>query len=169
MPARNCLRVEWLLCGAPSMGSSFNPRWSQTGKKVTGLKSTGSFAKPRAQRQATLSRWRSIQRNWNPRCRWTCAKLSRLHRRRARYGRTSRRSRAQIGSIGLSRRSSQRLARGESSMPARCSLVASDAFAALIGQGSTVKASAPRKRRLSRAESSVLARRNVRVAVRAAE
>ena len=61
-------------------------------------------------------------------------------RKRARCGRTSRPSRAGIGSTGSPPPSSQRRARAGSKMPARCSLPGSDAFAASIGLGSTVKA-----------------------------
>jgi Domain of unknown function (DUF1905) len=82
-----------------------------------------------------------------PRCRQICGRLSRPPRKRGRCGRTSRPSRAEIGSTGSPPPSGQRLARVGSTMPARCSLPGSDAFAASIGLGSIVKASALLKRR----------------------
>ena len=66
---------------------------------------------------------------------------------RALWSDTSRPLRAEIGSIGSAPPSDQRLARVGSTMPARCSLAGSDAFAASIGLGSIVKASALLKRR----------------------
>jgi hypothetical protein len=68
-------------------------------------------------------------------------------RRRGRCGRASRPSRAEIGSTGSSPPSGRRLARAGSTMPARCSVPGSDAFADSIGLGSIVKASALLKRR----------------------
>ena len=97
----------------------------------------------RAQTQATLSlsRSRRRQKNRNPRCRQICERLSRPPpRRRGRYGRTSRATRAGIGSTGSPPPSKKRPARAGSKMPARCSRPGSDAFAASTGRGSTVKA-----------------------------
>src|SRR5438552_12479713 len=68
-------------------------------------------------------------------------------RKRGRCGRTSRPSRAEIGSIGSPPPSGQRLAHVGSTMPARYSLPGSDAFAASIALGFIVKASALLKRR----------------------
>ena len=67
--------------------------------------------------------------------------------RAQRCGRTSRPTRAEIGSTGSSPPNSQRLARAGSKMPARCSRPGSDAFAASIGLGSTAKVLALLKRR----------------------
>ena len=81
------------------------------------------------------------QRNRNRKCRQICGRLSPPPpRKRARCGRTSRPTRAGIGSTGSPPPSRQRRARAGSKMPARCSLPGSDAFAASIGLGSTAKA-----------------------------
>src|SRR5260370_15076333 len=76
-------------------------------------------------------------------------KALRPPRKRGRCGRTSRPSRAEIGSTGSPPPSGQRLARVGSTMPARCSLPGSDGFAVSIGLGSIVKASALLKRRFT--------------------
>jgi Domain of unknown function (DUF1905) len=61
-------------------------------------------------------------------------------RKRARYGRTSRPTRAEIGSTGSPPPNRKRRARAESKMPARCSRPGSDGCAASTGPGSTAKA-----------------------------
>jgi hypothetical protein len=85
------------------MASPFKRRSSQTAKRATGSRWTGSCAKLRAPRRATLSpsRSRPRQRNRNPKCRQTCERPSRPPpQKRGRYGRTLRPSRAEIGSTG---------------------------------------------------------------------
>jgi mRNA-degrading endonuclease RelE of RelBE toxin-antitoxin system len=71
-----------------------------------------------------------------------CGKLSLLPRRHGRCGLTSRPLRAETGSTGLPPPSGQRPVRAGSTMPAKCSLRGSEAFAASTGLGSIVEASA---------------------------
>ena len=143
MLVRSFLRAGSRQLKAPSMASLFKPRSRPTAKKATGSKSTGSCARLRAHKQATLSpsRLRRRQRTQNPPSRQICARRSRPPpRRRERCGRTSRATRAEIGSTGSPPRSSQKRARAGSKMPARCSLPGSGACAASIAPGSTVRA-----------------------------
>jgi hypothetical protein len=63
-------------------------------------------------------------------------------RGREKCGPTSRPMRAEIGSTGSARRNRRKRARAGSRMLVRCSRPESDAFAASIGRGSMIKASA---------------------------
>jgi hypothetical protein len=132
------------------MASPFEPRLNLTANEAIGSKWNESCAKLRVQTRVTSSRWRSRRRqrkkNRNRGCRPICGRPSPPPQRRGPHGRTSRPSREEIGSTGSPPPNSQRLARVEFTMLARCSQPGSDAFAVLIVRDSTAKASALPKR-----------------------
>ncbi len=100
------------------------------------LKVDRKLRERQARRRAMSSRWklRRWLRNRNPRCRPICGRLSLPPtRKRGRYGRISRPSRAGIGSSGSSPPSGKRRDRSGSRVPAICSPKGSDAPAASIG------------------------------------
>lgn len=118
---------------APAASDSF-PSGQRRARKAT----HGPFSP--CQRTAVPNCPRRHQRNRNPLSRQISTKLSRPPlRRRENCGRTSHRTRAEIGSTGSPPPSNQRRARAGSRMPARCSRPGSDAFAASTAPGSTAK------------------------------
>jgi Domain of unknown function (DUF1905) len=132
-PSRGITAIEGTINGFP-----FEATLQPDGQKSHWLKVDRKLSEAaRAEAGDIVTHLR--QKNRNLRCRQICTKLP-LPRRRENCGRTSRPSRAEIGSNGPPQPNNQRLAPAGSRMPARCSRAGSDAFAASTGLGCTVKA-----------------------------
>jgi hypothetical protein len=137
LPSRGVTPIEGTINGFPFQATlepdGQKSHWLKVDRKLS--KSTGADAGDIVTLEITPA-----GKNTEPEVQPICARLSRPTRKRARYGRTSRPMRAEIGSTGSPPPSNQRRARAGSKIPARCLLPGSDASAASTGPGSTAKA-----------------------------